>query len=196
MLAMARALQQGELAAGRLGECDPATLASDRVGGALDHQHRAADTAAQPARGLLVEHIGEFGRDEGLRRRVQAPADAVLSWLGRVRFGEHLGEEELQEAPVVAQPVVAVVLRPALIGAELLVPVVRRAVHRRCGERQGWGDEDGSGHPVRVPGRQQQRALRPERQRHDHRAPGPGRLHHCQGVGGKLALVVAGRRAV
>jgi hypothetical protein len=65
-------------------------------------------------------------------------------------------------------------------------------------EQQGWGDEDGSGHPVRVPGRQQQRALRPERQRHDHRTPGPGRLHHCQGVGGKLALVVvvAGRRAV
>jgi hypothetical protein len=145
--------------------------------------------------GLLVELIAGFGGNECLRRCVQAPADAVLGGLGRVRFGEHLGEEELEEAAVVAQPVVAVVLRPALISAELLVPALRRAVHWCCGERQVWGVEDGSGHQVRVPGCQQQRALRAERQRHDHRVPGPGGIHHRQCVGGELALVAAGLRA-
>src|SRR5437870_3054691 len=93
--------------------------------------------------------IGELMYNARLRlgRCAKVAAAAVLGRLGRVRFGEHLGEDERQETAVVPQPVVTVVLRPALIGAGRLVPVARRAVHRRCGERHGWGDEDGSGHP-------------------------------------------------
>ena len=69
-------------------------------------------------------------RDERLRRRLEPPADAVLDRLRRVRLREHLREEELEEAAVVAEPVVAVVLRPAFVGVELLVPRVQRALAR------------------------------------------------------------------
>ena len=64
-----------------------------------------------------------------------APADAVLDLLGRVRLGEDLREEELEEVGVVAQPVVAVVLRPALVGVELLVERARRPRPRRLRPR-------------------------------------------------------------
>ena len=37
--------------------------------------------------------------EQDLRRRVQAPGDAVLDLLGRVRLVEELGEEELQDIP-------------------------------------------------------------------------------------------------
>ena len=60
--------------------------------------------------GVAIERLG---------RRLEAPADAVLDRLGRVRLGEHLRDEELEEVAVVAEPVVAVVLRPALVGVEL-----------------------------------------------------------------------------
>ena len=85
-------------------------------------EHRAADAATQVARRVLIEHLPELCRDERLSRRLEPPADAVLDRLRRVRLREHLREEELEEACVVAEPVVAVVLRPALVGVELLVP--------------------------------------------------------------------------
>jgi hypothetical protein len=37
-----------------------------------------------------------------------------------MRLCEHLGEEELQEAAVVPQPIPPVVLRPAFLGLELV----------------------------------------------------------------------------
>ena len=114
----------------------PRPRARDRVVGALDHEHRAADAAAELAHGLLVEASPPLRRDERLGRRLEAPADAVLDRLRRVRLGEHLREEELEEAAVVAQPVVAVVLRPALVGVELLVPRVARAA-RASGSPSG-----------------------------------------------------------
>ena len=42
-----------------------------------------------------------LGGDHGLRRRVQAPGDAVLDLLGRVRLREDLRPEELEEAALV-----------------------------------------------------------------------------------------------
>jgi uncharacterized protein YbjT (DUF2867 family) len=44
-----------------------------------------------------------------------------------MRLGEHLREEKVQEAAVVAQPIPPVVLRPALLGFELIFPLVDRA---------------------------------------------------------------------
>jgi hypothetical protein len=41
-----------------------------------------------------------------------------------VRLREHLSEEELEEAGVVAEPVVAVVLGPAFVRLQLVVPAV------------------------------------------------------------------------
>ena len=54
--AVPRAFEQDELAAGLLGECDPAARTRDRVLRALDHEHRAAEAAAEVARRVLVEH--------------------------------------------------------------------------------------------------------------------------------------------
>jgi len=51
-----------------------------------------------------------------------------------VRLGEDLGEEELEEPAVVAKPVVAVVLRPALVVLELVVEPETLAA-RRSGPR-------------------------------------------------------------
>ena len=193
---MARALEQHEFAAGLRGERDPAAGPGDRIGRALDHQHRAANPAAQLARGRLVQAVADLRRDEGLGGGLQAPADAVFDRLGRVRLGEHLGEEELQEAAVIPQPVVEVVFRPALVGGQHLIPRVTRAVLQRRGERHGRADEHGPGHAVRVLGRQDEGALRADRQRHDHRALGRGGIHHRQGIGGELRFPVSGRRAV
>jgi hypothetical protein len=194
--AMARALEQHEIAAGRLGERDPAAGSGDRVFRTLDHQHRAADPAAQLARGLLVQAVTDLRGDERLGGGLQAPADAVFDRLGRVRLGEHQGEEKLQEAVVIAQPGAEVVFRPALVGGQHLVPRVPRAVLQRRGERHGRADEDGPAHPVRVLGCHDEAALRADRERDDHRTLGRGGVHHRQGIGGELGFPVSRRRAV
>ena len=58
------------------------------------------------ALGPGVERLALVRRDQHLGCRLEPPADAVLDRLRRVRLGEHLREEELEEAAVVAQPVV------------------------------------------------------------------------------------------
>ena len=86
---------------------------------------------------LLVRAGVRLGQDQCLGVRLQPPADAVLARLGRVRLGEALREEELQEVLVVPAPVVLVVLRPALVGVELTrtpESPSARAVCRRQGK--------------------------------------------------------------
>ena len=58
---------------------------------------------------------------------LERPADAVLDLLGRVRLGEALAKKNSRKSAVVAQPVVAVVLRPALVGVERVVERQRLA---------------------------------------------------------------------
>ena len=108
-----------------------------------DHQHRAAHARAQLDERLAitsgasesgVHPLG--GQDQRLGRRLQSPADAVLDLLGGVRLAERLREEELEEALVVAPPVVPVVLGPALVGVELVVEGVARPLDRRA--RTAW----------------------------------------------------------
>ena len=110
-------------------------------------------------------------RDQRLGRRLEPPADAVLDRLRRVRLREHLREEELEEAAVVAQPVVAVVLRPALVGVELLGPAVLAAL--AAGPRRAAT----AGQMKTAPstrsgmlGREQERPLRAQRERDEHGA--------------------------
>ncbi len=138
-------------------------------------------------------------------RRVERPGDAVLDLLGRVRLREDLAEEELEEAAVVAQPVVPVVLRPALVGVELLVEgaaparvgsggamngTVRADQHRA--ERPGPGD----GPPGAA------RTAHPATRRRRTAAVDAGRVEDGGSVVGELDRVVAparraaGRRAV
>jgi hypothetical protein len=160
---VARAVEHHEVAAGGLRELDPAAGTGDRVLGALDHEHRAADATGQLARAVTVEALGELRCDERLRARLEPPPDAVLYRLRRVRLREHSREEELEEAAVVPEPVVAVVLRPALVGVELLVPG-EEPIGRTLSQRHRRADEHGSLDPFRLLGRQQQRALRAHRQ--------------------------------
>ena len=88
------------------------------------HSASAASRRATPCSPrVMAEH---------LRGGVERPRDAVLDLLRRVRLGERLGEEELEEAPVVLLPVVAVVLRPAAI-APRRRPVGAWWRHRRGG---------------------------------------------------------------
>jgi hypothetical protein len=89
-------------------------------------QHRAADAPGEFAG--LVRFQARVGESERVARRVEAPADGVLGRLGGVRLGEHPRHEELEVALVVAEPVVLVVFRPALVGVELVLPGVHRSL--------------------------------------------------------------------
>ena len=141
--------------------------------------HRTRRQRARVA--SLVEPVAERRRDQRLRRRLEAPAHAVLDRLGRVRLVEHLREEELEEAAVVAQPVVAVVLRPALVGVELLVPA-GGSTRPRPGSPSGTAGQMKTARSTRsrMLGREQQRPLRAERERDDHARAGRGRVHARQ----------------
>ena len=85
---------------------------------------RAAGSAAAPRAPAppRARASGALGRHQCLRSRFERPSDAVLDLLGRVRLAEDAREEELDEAAVVAQPEVHVVLRPALVRVELVRP--------------------------------------------------------------------------
>src|SRR5947209_4547226 len=78
------------------------------------------------ASSIAVETRCLLRRDERFGRRLEAPGDAVLDLLRGVRLGEDLREEELQEVEVVLQPVVAVVLRPALVRVKRLLERTQR----------------------------------------------------------------------
>jgi hypothetical protein len=164
MRPMTRTLEQDEITAGRLGEGDPHGGAGDLIGRALDHQHWAGDPLAQLARGVLVYWVSEFHRYKRLGGCLQAPAHAVLDRLGRVRLAEHPGKEELQEAAVIPQPVVAVSFGPALVGVQHFIPRITRALRRQPGQPHARADEDSPRDTVRVLGRKDESTLRTERQ--------------------------------
>ena len=137
--AVAGALEQHEVAAGRLGERDPAARAGDRVVGALDHEHRAADARAQ-RRGPRPRPSSSISSAATSVSGVVSRPQPTQSSIGFVECGSVniWREEELEEAAVVPQPVVAVVLRPALVGVEPLVPRVEPA-RGRLAERHRRG---------------------------------------------------------
>ncbi len=92
----------------------PVTSARAATGGvgpdgvlvAVDHEDRArtrSQTERKPSRPHSVQPAQRVGDHVGVV--VECPPDAVLDLLGRVRLGEHLAEEELEEAGVVAVPV-------------------------------------------------------------------------------------------
>ena len=95
-------LERDQLASGRLREFATLRERADQVASpwitsvgqrtrAQVSRNRSLSGEPQPARRVR----------QRLGRRLQRPADAVLDLLGRVRFGEALGEEELEEAEVV-----------------------------------------------------------------------------------------------
>ena len=115
-----------------LGERGTGGARAHGVVASVDDEHRAVDAGEQLAHALLVREPGcELGRDQRLGVRLEAPADAVLALLRRVRLGEALREEELEEVLVVLEPVVAVPLVPADVLVARLAEVLHRLQPRR-----------------------------------------------------------------
>ena len=100
---VAAAGEGDQLAAGPLGERDAASRSGASVLVAVDDEHRAADRAGTSPRprSRRLDADRRPSVDQRLRVGLQAPADAVLDLLGRVRLGERSREEELDAAAVV-----------------------------------------------------------------------------------------------
>ena len=174
--AVAAALDGDQHAAGQLGHRRTDGQGSQPVVVPVDDQHRAADPAQDGLHLLPARRLGsQLGQDEGLGGRLQPPADHVLDLLGGVGLGEDLAGEELEEAPVVAQPVVAVELGPALVGVERLVERVGPPRVGRGDEGDARVDQHRAEDPL-GPGRGQlDRPAAPPRQPDQHRPLGAGR---------------------
>ena len=141
-----------------------------------------------------AEPGANLAREQGLGGRVETPAHGVLDLLRRVRLREALREEEREKPFEIAEPEVPVVLRPALVRLELLVETIQdRAVAVEAAEREGRADEDCAGDPFRMRGREEERALRAERERDDDRPLGSGGVEDGKGVGRELVFVVGVR---
>ena len=190
---VAGALEQDELPAGQLCERHATVVADDVVVRPVHDEHRAAHLpAGRLDLGLVRQARGEgLACDQHLRGRVVREGDEVLDLLRRVRLREDLTDEEVDEAVVVAQPVVLVVLRPALVGGELLVPGVRGARGiRRDDERDCAADEHRPENALRMPRREVQRVECAERDAHDDRGVDTSRVENGGSVIGELDRVV------
>ncbi len=206
---VARSLEHDKLTAER--RCQPFTAAQsgDVVVAAVHDQARAShlrrEVVGSGATGIMVPVVGgafEVGSalccDDRLGCGLEPPLDRVLELLGRVRLGEHLAHEELDEAGPVTLPVVPVVLRPTFVSVERLLEAVVDAV-RRVSETDRWTDHDGSEHPLGVVDSQLECKAGAHRHTHDHRSVSVRRIEdgHCvlddllRGVGGDLHRPVA-----
>ena len=88
---MAAALDRQELPARRFGEDPTALVGLDPIVVPVDHEHGAADPAAELERRLSVRDTrGVACRDQGLGIRLESPADGILDLLRRMRLAEDL----------------------------------------------------------------------------------------------------------
>ena len=143
--------------AGYFRERSALRMGHDPVPVAMDHEHRAGERAGQVFRLLFVEACRELRGDQGVGRHLQAPANTVLNLLGGVRLVEAVGEEELEEAPMILQPVVAVPLEPAVIVRPRLIEPRQDGSSQgivRC-EAHARSDEHGAQDAIRMFGREQ-----------------------------------------
>ena len=188
---VAGALERHELAAGGLRQCLALRERPDLVAVAVNHQGRAPYPRAHRAEILAAWHADPAGRvRQRLRRRLECPADAVFDLLGRMRLVDALGEEELEEPEVVPCPVVAVVLRPTLVGVERLVERVRVALGVARGQPNRRTDVNDPVDTLGMVGGED----RPPQCRAGHaheRCPlGAGRVQDRERIGGELVGAV------
>jgi hypothetical protein len=147
---VATALEDRLAGAGQPGHLGHLPLRAAPVVAAADDQHRPLDRRQQCLGLRPVGHAlaGLHAFHQRLGCRLQGPADGVLALLGGVRFADHGVEEEPGEPGPVPQPVVPVVLRPALVRVEPRVEVVHRALRQRRREvRPGGRDRGDAEHP-------------------------------------------------
>src|SRR5438128_704833 len=155
---MARLLHRQEPAAGKAGQGSTVLVKNDLVAISVNHEDWTGDTPAQFGRGLLTQNV-TGGCNEHLWSRIQSPADRVLDRLRRMRLRERPTEKELEESPVVAQPVVGVVLHPVDVLLLLLIEQCRRCQPERIprSKRHSRRDEDGGCDPLGMLSREQER---------------------------------------
>ena len=164
---------------------------TDRVGGAVDDQGGDVDPREElgqrgPALPLLHR------RDEDLGSGLEPPGHPVLPRLRRVRLGEDLPDEELDEVAVVRAPVVGVEPLPSLVPlAGLEEPGIgpRAVVERQRGEHEAL-------HPLGARGRQHHTLPRAPREADERGAVDLRGVEDGQGVVGHPLLIVAAGRAV
>ncbi len=158
---MARPGEQPELSVGELGEPGTGFPRTHGVVASVDHEDRTFDPRQERTHPLLVLEPGrQLGGDQCLCVRVEPPSDGVLPWLRRVRLGQALREEELEEVLVLLDPVVTVPLPPADVFVARLAKLPHRLDARRSRvQREGWSDERHLLDPLRMSCRKQQRSL-------------------------------------
>ena len=143
---------------------------------AVDHEHRAAHALARArARSSALASLGaELRRRSASRRRLEPPADAVLDLLGRVRLGEDLREEELEEAAVVARASSGGCTSPSPRRCRARSSNGISALRARLGRRPAapGAMKTTPVDALGVLGGEQQRPLRAERERDEHGALG------------------------
>ena len=168
----------------------------DRIALAVDHEHGAANTSARAPVTLPGSSLRPPSSRSWSRRRSRAPSRrrprSASSSAAPVNMFD---DEELDEVAVVAQPVVAVVLRPALVG------VVARRRSRRGSARAAVASAARKVGPMKTApstrsgcsAASSRPRCAPREKPDDHGALRLGRVHHGERVGGELALVVRRR---
>ena len=152
----------------------------------VDDEHGAPDACDEIARllcarkrrrGLLV------GEDERLHASVEPPPNAVLDLLRRVRLGELLREEELEEPAEVAPPVVDVPLGPALVGVERLCGRIAAVVRMSRRQPRHAGRDRGDAERHRgIRGGEHERVAAAVAESAQERGLRPGRLENSAAV--------------
>ena len=172
-------------------------MGHDPIAVAMNHEHRAGEGAGQVSCLLFVETCCDLRGDQGFGRHLQAPANTVLDLFGGVGFVEAVGEEELEEALMIVQPVVAVPLEPAVIvRPRLIEPRQDRSSQGFVGcEPHARSDERGAQNAIRMFGREQQFPPGTRRQPHQDGPLGTGGVHHGQAVRREFLIRIGlGRR--
>src|SRR2546421_6230998 len=127
--AMSASLDGHQRPARKLGQPGTSREGVEGILIAVDDKHRAAYAASEFLGSLFVHYERSIlVCDQHLWCCLKPPAHHVLDLLGGVRLGEDLGHEEFEKAPVVLEPVVAIVLGPALVGFQEIIERIDHAL--------------------------------------------------------------------
>jgi hypothetical protein len=146
--------------------------------------------ARSSATGVRYDHSD--GGDEDLGRGPERPRHPVLAGLRRVRLGEGLGHEELEELAVVRAPVMGVVLGPPLVA----VPWLEELRTDEPALVQGHPRQDQPVDPLRVVRGEDGARPRAAREADERRALDARRVEDGAGLVGDPVVVIPGRGPV
>src|SRR5579872_160034 len=180
---VAAALDHHKVGPRHRGHCGTSRRRDELVAVAMNDKNRALNLAVElghlrivwPKRGEIFGRIDR--RDQRLRIGLEPVAHRVFDLFGRVRFVSGLSEEEFQKVAVVAEPIVAVLLRPTFMAFEHVIERVRLPLGQAFTVGRHGREEDQALCGLRVLSREQRRGPRFGADPDDDRALGFGRLH-------------------